>query len=184
MIKIPDNAKKVFEGIVFDVYQWPQKMFDGSTQTFEMLKRPDTVTVIAVLENKNIVVAYEEQPNRAPRHNLFGGRREHGEDAQHAAERELFEESGLKALEWELLRTDQPFMKIDWTIYTYIARGCKKRAQQKLDAGEKISLREVTFEEFVDIALEETFPDKELALDILRKARTGELAAFKQFLLK
>ncbi len=38
-MKIPPNAKRVFKGIIFDVYQWQQKMFDGSKETFEMLKR-------------------------------------------------------------------------------------------------------------------------------------------------
>ena len=40
---IPHNAKKVFNGILFDVYQWKQKMFDNSIKTFEMLKRKSSL---------------------------------------------------------------------------------------------------------------------------------------------
>jgi hypothetical protein len=31
--KFPASAKKVFEGVLYDVYQWPQKLYDGSTAT-------------------------------------------------------------------------------------------------------------------------------------------------------
>ena len=46
---IPEQAELKFHGVIFDVYQWPQEMFDGSTETFEMLRRADTVKIIAIL---------------------------------------------------------------------------------------------------------------------------------------
>ena len=60
---IPPDAKKVFSGVLFDVYQWEQKMFDGSVATFEKLKRPDTVVVFPVLPNGRIILTEQEQPN-------------------------------------------------------------------------------------------------------------------------
>ena len=47
---IPINAKKVFQGIIFDVYQWEQKLFDGTVATFEKLKRPDIDIVLCQAE--------------------------------------------------------------------------------------------------------------------------------------
>ncbi len=70
---IPETAERVFEGQVFDVYQWPQKMFDGSTATFEMAKRCETVTVIGVAQNK-ILVINDEQPHKGLQINFPGGR--------------------------------------------------------------------------------------------------------------
>lgn len=35
---IPDHAKCVFKGVIFDVYQWEQKLYNGTTTTFEKLK--------------------------------------------------------------------------------------------------------------------------------------------------
>ena len=61
-VLIPRHAKRVFKGEIFEVYQWPQEMFDGSIKTFEMVRRPDTVATIAVIEDK-IIVLEEEQPN-------------------------------------------------------------------------------------------------------------------------
>lgn len=42
---IPPEADRVFRGEIYEVYQWSQKMPDGSVKTFEMLRRPDTVMV-------------------------------------------------------------------------------------------------------------------------------------------
>ena len=41
--------------------------------------------------------------------------------------------------------------KIDWVIYTFIAKGLRKIAEPKLDGGEKITLKHVSFDEFIDI---------------------------------
>ena len=46
---LPENAKLVFKGIIHDIYQWEQEMFDGSKATFERIRRPDTTAVIAVV---------------------------------------------------------------------------------------------------------------------------------------
>ena len=72
-ILIPDNGTKVFKGNIFDVYQWPQTMFGGSTKTFEMLWRPDTVQIIGVKDDK-IVLVKDEQPGRSVRTHFPGGR--------------------------------------------------------------------------------------------------------------
>ena len=55
---IPDNAKIVFNGILFDVYHWEQKMFDGTTRTFEAVRRIPTTQILAVTEQKKIVILY------------------------------------------------------------------------------------------------------------------------------
>ena len=74
MIKqtIPDNAKKVFTGITYDVYQWEQKMFDGTYSTFEILKRRLGVQVIVVIKDK-ILLLKEEQPGKGKFISLVGG---------------------------------------------------------------------------------------------------------------
>ena len=54
--KFPPQAKRVFKGMIFDVYQWEQEMYDGSTHTFEKIIRPDTVLVIPVTEDGKIII--------------------------------------------------------------------------------------------------------------------------------
>jgi 8-oxo-dGTP pyrophosphatase MutT (NUDIX family) len=159
---IPENAKRVFKGKIFDVYQWEQKMYDGSIEIFEKLKRPDTVVVFPVLPDGRIILTEQEQPNRGLFLGTAGGRVENGEDIIEAAKRELLEETGYKADEYILWKAEQIIDKIDWNIYTFVAKGAKKIAEQELDSGEKIKLKLVNFEEFIEVALNENFEEKQI----------------------
>lgn len=181
-MKIPEEAIKVFKGKVFDVYQWPQKMFDGTESTFEMLKRANTVEIIAISEGK-IFISQQSQPNKPDFFSLFGGRGEEDEEPLVTAKRELLEESGLTSESWQLYKTYEPIHKIDWTIYTFIAKDCKKVFEQKLDSGEKIETKECNFEEFIDKVLSDKYWGNEFVLDVLRMKDQGKLEDFKNRLL-
>ena len=137
---IPPNAKKVFKGVLFDVYQWEQEMYDGTKATFEKLKRPDTVVVFAVLPDGKILLTEQEQPGKKPFIGATGGRVDEGEDILSAAKRELLEESGYEAEEFILWDSQHPISKMEWIVYTFIAKGLKKVAEMDLDGGEKIKL--------------------------------------------
>lgn len=184
MIGIPKNAKRVFKGVIFDVYQWKQKMFDGSFATFEKLKRPYTAAVIPVTKDKKILLAFDEQPDRGGVYTTFGGRIEPGEEALLAAQRELLEESGYASNDWELFMTDTPSGKIDWNIYYYIARGCEKKSEPKPESGEKIKVEVLDFDGFIDIVTSEGYYDVGFANAIFRMIKEGTLEKFKQRLLK
>ena len=159
---IPDNAKKVFSGVLFDVYQWEQELFDGTKATFEKLKRPDTVVVFPILEDGKIILTEQEQPGKEPFIGATGGRVDEGENILEAARRELLEESGYEASEFVLWDAQHPTSKIDWVVYTFIAKGLKKVAGMNLDAGEKISLKLVDLEEFIELAINKNFVEKEI----------------------
>jgi len=167
----PKNAKRVFKGEIFDVYQWQQKMYDNSFATFEKLKRSDTVQVIPVTEDGKIILLRQSQPGfRKPCWSVAGGRIDGRETPLKAAHRELLEETGYKAKRMELWYSVQPNAKIDYAIYGFIAKGCKKVSAQNLDPGEKISLEPVSLEEFLRITFEEGFYDPEIALRILKES--------------
>lgn len=165
---LPDHAKLVFKGVMFDVYQWEQKLYDGSSATFERLKRPDTVMVIPVTEDGRIIITRQEQPGRAASFCLPGGRVDEAEDVLSAAKRELMEETGYESETWSLWDSQQPVLKIEWAIFTFVARGCRKTAGLTLDAGEKINLQDVSFEEFVELIVNGDFSDHELVPRFLR----------------
>ena len=182
-MKIPKQAKKVFTGEIFDVYQWPQKMYDGSTATFEMLKRPNTVQIIPVINNK-IIIAHEQQPTKKSFYTLLGGRQETNETPLAGAKRELKEESGLTSNQWKIYQKFSPLHKIDWDLYYFIAKNCQKKYRQELDAGEKIKLIEVNFEDFVDIVLSNNFWGQDFALYVAKLKASGKLNEFKKLLFK
>lgn len=159
---IPDDAKKVFKGVMFDVYQWEQELFDGTKTTFEKLKRPDTVVVFAVLPDGKILLTQQEQPGKDSFIGATGGRVDEGEDILSVAKRELLEESGYEASEFVLWDAQHPTSKIDWVVYTFVAKGLKKISDIHLDAGEKIKHKSVTLEEFIEIGITERFSEKEI----------------------
>ena len=164
---IPNHAKRVFKGVLFDVYQWEQELYDGSKTTFEKLKRPDTVVVFPVLPDGRILLTEQEQPGKTPFIGATGGRVDEGEDILAAAKRELLEESGYEAEEYMLWDAQHPTSKIDWVVYTFVAKGLKKVGDLQLDGGEKITLKPVTLDEFVTLATESNFAEKEVVVKLL-----------------
>ena len=63
----------MYRGALFDFYQWQQELFDGSHQTFDMVRRPDIVATIGIVDGK-IVTVVDDQPHRGVRVGLPGGR--------------------------------------------------------------------------------------------------------------
>ena len=165
---IPKTAKLVFKGIIFDIYQWKQKLFDGTYQTFEKSKRQDTVNVIPITTDGKIVLSKQEQPGSEPFIGAFGGGIEDKENPLNAAKRELLEETGFKAKEFIIWNATQFIDKIDWAIYTFIAKDCSVSQEQQTDAGEKIKLIYLTFDEFMDVITQPNYRDSEVALKIFQ----------------
>lgn len=165
---IPENARNIFRGKLFDVYQWEQELFDGKRITFEKLKRPDTVNVIPVIRNGEIVISEQEQPGTEPFIGCLGGRIDEGEKPLEAAKREFLEETGMEAEDYILWDAVQLVDKIDWAIYTFIAKGAHKVKEPEIEAGEKIKLKLVSFDEFIKLAAQKNFRDAEVSLKIFR----------------
>jgi ADP-ribose pyrophosphatase YjhB (NUDIX family) len=148
---IPPHAQRVYAGAIFEVYQWEQELFDGSKAIFERLRRPDTVGVFPVLPDGSIVIVKEEQPGTDSYVSILGGRMELGEAPDAAVLRELREESGYAARELALWDAQQPVNKIDWAVYTFIAKGIEKAGEQQLDAGERVELLTVSLDELIEL---------------------------------
>lgn len=185
LTKLPPHATRVFKGVIFDVYQWQQEMYDGTFETFEKLKRPNTAVVVASVGDK-ILIQKQEQPGKpGPFLSLPGGRINEGEDPLEGAKRELLEETGYASDDWELWKAFSPFSKTVWTAYIYLARNCEKKAEQTLDAGERISLRFIDLEEFLMLSEDEMFYERELVPFLYRfRLYPAEKEGFRRLLFK
>jgi ADP-ribose pyrophosphatase len=165
---LPEHANCVFKGEIFDVYQWEQELYDGTIVIFEKVKRADTVIVFPVLDNGNILLTKQEQPGKLPFIGAPGGRVDPGEDILVAAKRELLEETGCEASEYELYKAIQPASKIEWAVYVFIAKQVKKVSDLNLDGGEKIELAEYGFEDFLEVASGPNFDGHEISYDVFQ----------------
>ncbi|MCX6807295.1 MAG: NUDIX hydrolase [Patescibacteria group bacterium] len=167
---LPANANRVFKGVIFDVWQWQQKMFDGSSQVFEAIARNWSCRTIAVLNDK-ILILEEEQPGTGEFYGTPGGRIDDFENPLQAAQREFLEETGYEASDWELFIEcdDRAARKIKWRSFVFIARGLKKTADSDLDqGGEKIKIKFINFDEFVNLAQNPIFRDIEIKSELIK----------------
>lgn len=179
---IPEHAKRVFKGVLFEVYQWEQELFDGKIKTFEAIRRRPSCQILTTKENK-IVLVKEEQPLYGKFVTVPGGVVEEGESPLDAAHRELKEELGFEAEEIFEWKETIGKLKVEWNTNYFVAKNCKKVTEQSLDGGEKIEEYPVTIEEFFEELEKPSFRNKELANMMLRiKQNPEKLAQFKNML--
>lgn len=151
---VPAKAKKVFSGVIFDIYQWQELAYDGSYLPFEMAKRADTVQIIGITDESDVITLNEQQPDGLVRTCSLPGGRTDPEDTNMlgAAKREMKEETGYTFKNWKLLRVHQPQFRIEWFIYLYVAWGVESAVQPRPDSGEKIVVVHTAWPDFLQNA--------------------------------
>jgi ADP-ribose pyrophosphatase len=142
-------------------------LYDGTTVTYERVNRQNTVSVLGITKDKQIVLIEEEQPHRPKHISLIAGKVDPGESPKEAAERELMEETGYKAETMEPWFEYEPDLNVDWTVFVYIARNIEKVAKQNLEGGEKITPKLFTFEEFIQFATSRKFKATQIRVKVL-----------------
>lgn len=165
---LPHHATKVFDGKLYDVYQWEQTLFDGTIATYEKLKGIDVVSVIPVTTDGKIIITHQQQPGSKEYITTAGGRVEEGEDPLDAVRRELLEETGYASDHYELWLAFQPSPRIEQAIYVFIAKNCTKVADQNLDSGEKVKVELISFDKFVDIVIGDSYNDPDVKMEFLK----------------
>jgi len=114
---------KKYSGIIWDIYQEPVKMPDGSTRTFEYARRKyHSVSVFAFNEKKQLLLIHEWR-RHANGYQWFipAGRMDKETNPRRAANRELQEESGYKAKNLKIYDIQEGGNSLQWKIYFYIA---------------------------------------------------------------
>ena len=116
----------------------------------------DCSAIVAIKEDHHIILkkeyrhCYGEELIEIP-----AGVLENGEDSLNAAKRELQEETGYRSEKWTYLgKTVESSAKLTNYMYIYLAEGCEKVSDQKLDYGEDIEVLEVGMDEAVEMIMD------------------------------
>lgn len=159
-----EQAKAVFQGHFFTLWQWKQKLFDGSETIFESLSRADTVTILALTREDQIIMTKQIQPGSQEFWSLPGGIIDQGEEVYEAAKRELLEETGYSSQDWYFLYSGQLNTRVDWANFHLVAKNCELVSEKNLDAGEKIEVELLTWREFAELIKKDEFRNSDFAL--------------------
>lgn len=177
---IPTHATKVHDGIIVDVYQREQEMFDGSTRTFELAKRPDSVFCVPVFWDK-ICMVREQQPGMPAFIWLPWWRVDMWLSPEETLKVELSEEAGMSVESLELFRAYEVWGKMEYTRNVFIARGCVIDHETHMDkAWEKIELVYVTFDEFLEHACTTWFSPIHFSHHLLSMRVDGTIGEFER----
>ena len=131
---------------------------DGSSRMVEEITKRgvpgDAAVVIPITSDGNVIMVVQSRPNTKETVSveLPAGMVDPGEDYQTTAVREMLEETGYEAenifeLEWHY--QDQGCSGA--IIKTFVAEGCKKKQDVRLDDGERLTYVEMSFEDILDM---------------------------------
>jgi ADP-ribose pyrophosphatase len=173
---LPKEAEIAFQSELFTIYTWPQRLYDGSTKTFECCIRPSAVVIMGFLDSETILLTKQEQPHRdRPFFDLAGGRIEPGEDPETAARREFLEETGYEIGRLEPWFTDTQQGVIRFSQFFFWATDLRQTPEkQQLDSGERIALIPTSRTDFRDHCLNDTLRNRITALAWLRLCENPE----------
>jgi ADP-ribose pyrophosphatase len=181
---LPRNARRVFRGTFFSVHQWRQKLFNGKTAVFEKISRPDATIIVPVTPEGRIVLLRQQQPGTGWFTCLPGGIVEPGESARRSAQRELREETGYRAKKLVPWFVGAPYFRMTSVVHVFIARGCARIGPPHPDGGERITVREVSFAEFLRAASRPGFRHRDITIEALRaQTDTRAMRALRKKLL-
>lgn len=168
-----------FDGIVSKIYH---RQFDS--KTYEYVVLPDVARVIAVTENKKIILIKEKVFSFNKSYfSLPGGAIEENELSKLAALRELEEETGFTSNDIELWFSSNYSQTIISKKYFFIARNCKKNGLINLEPNEKIEVEELSYGDFLDCVTQDEFKNTEIQNKFLKiKLNKKEEENFRKLL--
>lgn len=149
---IRSNPQELLKTPIYTIHSHEAKSQDSDKAgKFFTLNAPDWINVIAITEeNEVIVISQYRHGTDEITLEIPGGASDPGEDPIESAKRELLEETGFISEEWESLGKTavNPAIMTNYT-HMFIAKNCKKVAEQQLDGLEEIDIEFISIQEFL-----------------------------------
>ena len=146
------NSQEVYSGRLLHVRRDEVRLPDGNTSVREYITHPGAVVIIAIADNGELIL---ERQHRYPLHRDFielpAGKIDAGEETLACAQRELLEETGYTARDWEYVTTVYPCIGYtDERLVYYLARGLTYSGHQP-DEDEFLEIFQLSFERGMDM---------------------------------
>ncbi|MFD0711081.1 NUDIX hydrolase [Paenibacillus sp. GCM10027626] len=160
------ESKPIFAGKVISLQVDTVQLPDGGTATREIVKHPGAAAVLALIDDKMLVVEQYRKPLEKFQVEIPAGKLDPGEDPIVAAARELEEETGYRAGSLKPLSafyTSPGFA--DEKLYVYIAEQLVK-GESRPDDDEFLNVEAITFEQAQQYIREERISDAKTLLAV------------------
>jgi ADP-ribose pyrophosphatase len=148
----PISSTKLYEGRLLHVHRDEVRLPDGKTSVREYIRHPGAVVVLALTAGGEILL---ERQHRYPLGRDFielpAGKIDPGESTLACARRELLEETGYVAQEWQYVTTVYPCIGYaDERLVFYLATGLEYRGHRR-DEDEFLEIFQVPFAQALDM---------------------------------
>jgi nudix hydrolase, YffH family len=152
----------IFEGKVVNLYLDEVSLPNGKTSTREIVDHPGAVGIIPLTEeNKIVLVEQFRKPLERSLWEIPAGKLEKGEDPLDTARRELEEETGYQAGQWEHIASfyTSPGFSNE-LLHIYVAKGLKKGDGKAIaDEDEFVNVGVFSLEEVLKMVKEQKIFD-------------------------
>ena len=169
LVETQVETSDVFDGVLLHVKKDKVRLPNGRIATRELIRHSGAVCIVPLTDDNQVLI---ERQYRYPVDQVLteipAGKLDKGEDPEHAARRELLEETGAQAGELIYMGKFYPTCAYsDETIHMYLAKKLSF-GDRKLDADEFLNLELVPITDLVTEIMDGKVPDGKTQAAVMR----------------